>query len=135
MLMRAQDDEKETIILDEGAPVDVSDNIFADLGLPDAEEHNAKAQLALAIRREIRSRGIKQKEAALQARIKQSDMSNIVNGRLDGIGLERLTNVLNNLDQDVEIHVRPKRTRLARTYVSSGEADSVMPFAAAGRRD
>jgi predicted XRE-type DNA-binding protein len=103
----------------EGRPVEVSDNIFADLGLKDAEEYNAKVHLALAIRRLIRERGITQKTAAAQAGVKQSDLSTIVNGRLDGISMERLTNVLNNLGQDVEINIRPKRAGRARTYVSA----------------
>lgn len=41
-----------------------SGNVFADLGLPDAEERLAKADLAIAITREIESRGLTQDEAA-----------------------------------------------------------------------
>ncbi len=124
---------REGRLLDEGGPVDVSENIFADLGLPDAEEYNAKAQLAFSIRRVIRSRGMTQSAAALQTGVHPPDMSNVVNGRLDGIGLERLASILNRLDQDVEIRVRPTRTGRARTYVSSGETESVAPMAAAGK--
>jgi len=120
-------------LLNEGGPIDVSENIFADLGLPDAEEYNAKAQLALSIRRVIRSRGMTQKAAALQTGVHPPDMSNVVTGRLEGIGLERLASILNRLDQDVEIRVRPTRTGHARTYVSSGETESVAPMAAAGK--
>lgn len=122
-------------LFDEGAPVDVSENIFADLGLPDAEEYNAKAQLALSIRRVIRSRRMTQKAAALKTGVHPPDMSNVVNGRLDGIGLERLTSILNRLDQDVEIRVRPTRTGHARTYVCSGETEPLAPMAAAGKSD
>ncbi len=119
--------------IEEGPPVAVSDNIFADLGLPDAEDFNARAQLALAIRRLIKERGITQKEAAFQASVKPSDLSNVVNGRLDGISMERLTNVLNQLGQDVEINIRPKRERRGRTYVCSRDAAPVFPMAASGR--
>lgn len=94
---------------DEGPSVAVSDNIFADLGLPNPEEYNARVQLALAVRRLIKEHGMTQKVAAVRAGIKQSDLSNIVNGHLDGISMELLTNVLNNLDQDVVVQVQPMR--------------------------
>lgn len=118
---------------DEGPPVAISDNIFADLGLPDAEDYNARVQLALAVRRLIKERGITQKEAALQVGVKPSDLSNIVNGRLDGISMERLTNVLNHLGQDVEITIRPKREGRARTSVRSSGGTSALPMVASGR--
>jgi predicted XRE-type DNA-binding protein len=118
-----------------GRPIEVSDNLFADLGLKDAEEYNAKAQLALAIRRFIRERSITQKSVAAQAGVKQSDLSNIVNGRLDGISMERLTNVLNNLDQDVEISIRPKRTERARTYVNANDTDLEASITASAREE
>ncbi len=117
--------EKDFVTRDEGAAVEVGENIFADLGLPDAEEYNAKAQLALTIRRLITERRVTQKAAALQAGLEQSDLSNIVNGHLDGISMERLTTVLNHLDQDVEITVRPKRADSARTYVYSSDSRAV----------
>lgn len=115
-------DEKEGAILSE----DGSDNIFADLGLEDAEEYNAKVELALAIRRLIKGRGMTQKAAAMLVGVKQSDLSNIVNGHLDGISMERLTNVLNNLDQDVLVQVQPKRGRRGRTYVYA-DGDTALP--------
>lgn len=115
--------------------VEGSDNIFADLGLPDAEEYNAKAQLAYAIRRVIRARGLTQRVAAMQAGVKQPDMSNIVRGNLTGFGMDRLTAILNNLDQDVDIQVRPKRGERARTSVSSSSAGEmpVLAMAASGK--
>jgi predicted XRE-type DNA-binding protein len=127
--------EHRTGIAVEGHPIDVSENIFADLGLKDAEEYNAKVQLALAIRRLIREHGTMQKAAAAQAGVKQSDFSNIVNGRLDGISMERLTHVLNHLGQDVEISVHPKRAERARTYVSTNGIDIGEPTTASGREE
>ena len=41
-----------------------SGNVFADLGLPNPEERLAKAQLAYAISRVIRERGLTQRAAA-----------------------------------------------------------------------
>lgn len=50
-----------------GKPIPVtrgSGNVFADLGLPNPEERLAKAELALAISRAIKERGLTQREAA-----------------------------------------------------------------------
>ena len=40
-----------------------SGNVFADLGLPNPEEHMAKARIALAIAKAIEKRGLTQTEA------------------------------------------------------------------------
>ena len=47
--------------------VESSGNVFADLGLSNPDERMAKAELALAITRHIRARGLNQTEAALTA--------------------------------------------------------------------
>ena len=41
-----------------------SDNVFADIGLPNAEEHLIKAQLVYKIDGIMKDRGLKQVEAA-----------------------------------------------------------------------
>lgn len=105
-----------------------TDNVFADMDLPNAEEAYAKAQLAYAIRRVIKVRGLSQREAALIAGIKQPHISDITRGRLVGFSMDRLTTILNRFDQDVEITVRPKRGTIARTsVVSELVGSSAMP--------
>lgn len=84
-----------------------SGNVFADLGLRDAEERLAKADLAIAISREIESRGLTQAGAAELLGVAQPDVSNLMRGRLSGYSMERLTRLLNALGQDVEIRIRP----------------------------
>ena len=84
-----------------------SGNVFADLGLSEPDERLAKADLALAIAREIERRGITQSQAADRLGVAQPDVSNITRGRLSGYSIERLTRLLNALGQDVEIRVRP----------------------------
>jgi len=86
-----------------------SGNVFADLGLSDPEERLAKADLAIAISREVESRGLTQSEAADLLGVAQPDVSNLMRGRLSGYSIERLTRLLNALGQDVEIRVRPTR--------------------------
>jgi predicted XRE-type DNA-binding protein len=82
-----------------------TNNVFADLGLPDAEELLAKANLALHIRRTVESRGLTQSEAAALMSLDQPKVSSIVNGRLDGFSTERLMRFLNDLGCDIQISV------------------------------
>jgi predicted XRE-type DNA-binding protein len=93
-----------------------SDNLFADLGLPDAGELMAKADLARAIRHLIEQKAISQRDAARLLGAAQPDISNLYHGRLDGFSIERLCRFLNALGQDVRIVVQPKpRSRTQAT--------------------
>ena len=85
-----------------------SGNVFADMGLPNAEELLAKADLAIQISRIIEEHELTQAQAAEVLGIDQPKVSALVRGRLDGFSIERLTRFLNALGQDVEIVVRPK---------------------------
>lgn len=96
--------------------VEPSDNVFAALNLPAADEWLAKAELARAIQRLIETRGLTQIQAAAAIGGAQSDISNLARGRLAGYSMERLYRFLNALGQDVRIVVRPKpRTRSQAT--------------------
>ncbi len=82
-----------------------SGNVFADLGLPDADDLLAKANLALHIRRAIETRKLTQAHAADLLGIDQPKVSLIINGRLDGFSTDRLMRFLNDLGCDVQISV------------------------------
>ncbi len=86
-----------------------SGNIFADLGLPNAEEHQLKAALVVQLKRLIKERRLTQVAAAKLIGIKQPDLSNILRGHYRGYSMERLMRILTAFDQDVEITVRPRR--------------------------
>ncbi len=105
-----------------------NDNIFAALELPDADEWLAKAELARAIGRVIRDRGLTQSAAARMLGVVQSDISNLNRGRLAGYSLERLYRLLNALGQDVRIVVQPKprsrKVATVRTTVRSSDRRS-----------
>jgi predicted XRE-type DNA-binding protein len=95
-------------------------NVFADLGLPDAEECLAKAQLAFAIRRQIKARDVTQAEAAKLLDTDQAKVSLIMNGRVGGFTLDRLTRFLNALEMDVRIVIEPTEDhRRGRTLVAA----------------
>jgi predicted XRE-type DNA-binding protein len=86
-----------------------SGNVFADIGLPDAEERLAKAQLAYKITEMIKDRALSQAEAARILGTEQPKISAIMNGKLAGFSMERLIYFLNVLGSDVQIIVKPKQ--------------------------
>jgi predicted XRE-type DNA-binding protein len=83
-------------------------NIFADLGLPNADEELAKVDLAFEIREVIEERGLTQAEAAVIMGVDQPKVSAVVRLKLDGFSMDRLYRFLNALGRDVEIVVSPK---------------------------
>lgn len=88
-----------------------SGNVFADLGLPDAEERLAKAKLAHRVYQLVEERGWDVAGAAAELGIDLAEASALLGGRLAGFSIGRLFHLLNALDQDVEIVVRPNRSR------------------------
>jgi predicted XRE-type DNA-binding protein len=88
-----------------------SGNVFADLGLPNAPELQAKADLAWEISRTIDERELTQTQAAELLGIDQPKVSALVRGRLSGFSMERLYRFLNALGKDVEIVVRSPASR------------------------
>jgi predicted XRE-type DNA-binding protein len=85
-----------------------SGNVFADMGLPEAEEELTKAQLASLIRQVIKRRRLTQVAAASLMGIDQPKVSALLNGRLANFSSERLMRLLTALGQDVDITVRTK---------------------------
>ena len=80
-------------------------NVFADIGLENADELLAKADLAHAINAEIRARGFTQLEAGNLSGLTQPQVSNIARMKLDDFSQERLQVVLRRLGIDVEIRL------------------------------
>ncbi len=85
-----------------------SGNVFADLGLPDADELLLKAELARQISVIIHDRKLSQAEAARVLGTQQPKVSQLVRGALGGFSLERLIRYLNALGRDVEIVVHER---------------------------
>ncbi len=80
-----------------------SGNVFADLELPNADERLAKADLAIAIKRELDDRKWTQTQAADYFFLTQPQVSKIRNGRLEEFSLDTLQKILRNLGIGVEI--------------------------------
>jgi predicted XRE-type DNA-binding protein len=86
-----------------------SGNVFADLGLPDAEDMLLKSQLVMALRRLIDERKLTQSKAAEIIGVSQPDLANVLRGKFRGFSAERLMRMLTAFDQDVEIVLRPHK--------------------------
>jgi len=92
-----------------------SGNVFTDLGFENAEEMETKAKLVSQINAIIKKRKLTQKDAGSLLGITQSRVSDLSHGGLSGFSVERLLRFLNKLDREVEIVVKPKRTRRPAT--------------------
>ena len=86
-------------------------NIFADLGLPNAAEHQLKAVLVVQLKRLMAEREITQTEAAKMVEMKQPDLSKVLRGHFKLVSVEKLMRMLTAFDQDVEITIKPHRKR------------------------
>ena len=102
----------------EYAVVAAGENLFADFGLSEATEKNAKVQLAVAINAilEKKALGTQQTIAKLLG-AKQPEISALRNYKIRIFSIERLMEFLVALDNDVEITIRPARPKTARTRV------------------
>jgi predicted XRE-type DNA-binding protein len=89
-------------------------NVFADLGVRDPVERQAKLRLAYALNQVLEARNLSQAGAAKVLGVTQPKVSALRHYKLAGFSVERLMNLLTALDQDVEIVIRQKpRSRKA----------------------
>jgi len=83
-----------------------SDNIFADLGLPDAETHYVKAQIVAELYRLSNLRKLTQAKSGALMGISQPEVSRLFKGTFREYSIERLMGFLTGFDRDVEILVK-----------------------------
>ena len=86
-----------------------SGNIFADLGLPDADTHFLKAQIVSEIYRITSERKLTQARAGKLMGITQPEVSRMFKGTFREYSIERLMGFLTSFDRDVEIVVKPHK--------------------------
>ena len=84
-----------------------SGNVFADLGLPDADKLKIKSGLVIEIRKAMRQQELTQQEAAKRMGITQPKVSDMMRGDFSNLSERKLMDCLNRLGYDIEIKVRP----------------------------
>ena len=84
-----------------------SDNVFADLGFPDADKLKIKSGLAIEITRAVLRLGLTQKEAGRRMGIAQPKVSGLLRGDFANLSERKLMECLNRLGYDIEINVKP----------------------------
>ncbi len=96
-----------------------SENVFKDIGAEHPERLLARAQIMRRISEIIGERNLTQEKAAKLLGIPQSKVSCLMNGKLSMFSLDHLFELLNALDRDVEIIIKPKtkEEKIATTQV------------------
>lgn|SRR5574337_168863 len=84
-----------------------SGNVFADLGLPNADKLRIKSGLAIEITRAVRRLDLTQEEAARRMGIAQPKVSGLLRGDFTNLSERKLMECLNRLGYDIEIKVKP----------------------------
>lgn len=84
-----------------------SGNVFADLGLPNADKLKIKSGLVIEITKAIRRLGLTQQAAAKRMGITQAKVSDMMRGDFTNLSERKLMDCLNRLGYDIEIKVKP----------------------------
>lgn len=95
-----------------------STNVYADLGMPDAEEMLVKAQLATKIGQLISGRKLVQQQAAKLLDISQPKLSNLLRGNFRGISEVKMIECLTLLGSDVSIVVKSRNAPRTAGHLS-----------------
>ncbi|MBK8569843.1 MAG: XRE family transcriptional regulator [Nitrosomonadales bacterium] len=83
-----------------------STNVYADLGMVDAEEMLVKAQLATKIGDIIKRRKLTQVQAAQLLGITQPKLSGLLRGQFRGVSETKMLECLTRLGRDIEIVIK-----------------------------
>jgi predicted XRE-type DNA-binding protein len=84
-----------------------SGNVFADLGLRDADKLKIKSGLVIEITRALRRLHLTQEEAGRRMAIPQPKVSAMLRGDFTNLSERKLMDCLNRLGYDIEIKVKP----------------------------
>ena len=81
-------------------------NVYADLGLLDADKLKIKSGLVIEIRKAMRNLNLTQQEAAKRMGITQPKVSEMMRGDFSNLSERKLMDCLARLGYDIEISVR-----------------------------
>ena len=95
-----------------------SGNVFADLGLADAEKLKIKTGLVIEIKKAMRSRDLTQQEAAKRMGITQPKVSGMMRGDFSNLSERKLMDCLTRLGYDIEIKVRLAKSEVGHLMLA-----------------
>ena len=93
-----------------------SGNLYADLGMPDAEMRQLRAMLAAEVTKALDAEGLSVRAAQRRTGVAAADFSRIRNVKLAGFTADRLMTILHRLNRDVHVSV----AALPQTAMPSG---------------
>jgi predicted XRE-type DNA-binding protein len=96
-----------------------SGNVFADLGLRDAEKLKIKSGLVIQIVKAVRRLGLSQEEAGRRMGLSQPKVSGLFRGNFSNVSERKLMDCLNQLGYDIEIKVKPAAKRIGHVKLAA----------------
>jgi hypothetical protein len=86
-----------------------SGNVFADLGLTDAKELQARGLIGMHLVQLLKEKDTKQKDIAEMLGLKPAEVSHLFNGHFSRFSTDKLLGLLAELEQKVTIHISPRK--------------------------
>ena len=86
-----------------------SGNIFADLGLEDAEELYARGLIGCHVVELLNKKNLKQRELADVLNVKQAEISHLLNGHFNRFTTDKLMEFVRRLDHKITIQISPHK--------------------------
>ena len=92
----------------DGIEVEISSgNVFADVGLADADKLKIKSGLVIEITKAVRKLDLSQEEAGRRMGLPQPKLSGLLRGDFSNVSERKLMDCLNRLGYNIEIRVKP----------------------------
>ncbi|MBE9146675.1 helix-turn-helix domain-containing protein [Planktothrix mougeotii] len=85
-----------------------SGNVFADLGLDDADELLTRGKIGIQVVRLLQRRNLKQQDISKILGITQREVSDLMKGEFQQFSEGKLLNFLKRLDIEVTLYLRPR---------------------------
>jgi predicted XRE-type DNA-binding protein len=86
-----------------------SGNVYADLGLKDADELLARAKIGFHVQKILKDKTLTQRQIASLLGIKQPEVSHLMNGHFSRFTTDKLLDFLKRLGRKVTIRISPHK--------------------------
>lgn len=96
-----------------------SGNVFADMGLSDADELFTRGKIGIQVLRLLKQRNLNQREISQLLGIPQPEVSYLMRGEFQRFSEGKLLIFLKRLDTEITLHLRPR-------YGSDQSAETVI---------